>query len=138
MGYFSNWHDGLRDAWRHDKLGQVTRDVTGDVTRHVTISWGLNKLTRHKTKQILIVGDFNIDLLNYETDECARELIDTTSKHGFSQVISRPTRITDHSATLIDNIYTNKIHRVLSTSVVTLYITDHLGTYIKLSLDTLI
>ena len=96
----------------------------------------LSKLGSHKTKQILIAGDFNIDLINYETDDHSRELIDTTSNHGFTQVISRPTRITDHSATLIDHIYTNKINKVISSSVVVLDITDHLGTYIKVSLDS--
>ena len=118
-------------------LGNVYRSPSSRNTQnfHRIIESSLSKLSRHKTKQILIVGDFNIDLIKYETDENARELIDITSNHGFSQVISRPTRITDHSATLIDHIYTNKIHQVLSTSVVTLDITDHLGTYIKVSLD---
>ena len=44
----------------------------------------LRKRISHKTKQILIVGDLNIDLINYETDDNSRELVDTTSNHGFT------------------------------------------------------
>ena len=46
------------------------------------------------------------------------------------------TRITDHSATLIDHIYTNKINKVISSSVVTHDLSDHLSTLVTISLDT--
>ncbi len=72
----------------------------------------LGKLTRHKKKQILIVGDFNIDLINYETDNHSQELIDTAACHGFSQIISRHTRVTDHCTTLLDQIFSNRVHNV--------------------------
>ena len=95
----------------------------------------LSKLNRHKNKQILIAGDFNIDLINFETDTHSQDLVDAAASHGFSQIISRPTRVTDHSATLIDHVYSNKVHRVINSSVVTLDISDHLGTYVRVSLD---
>ena len=118
-------------------IGNVYRSPSSPNTHNFNsiIENTLNKLGRHKTKQILIAGDFNIDLIKYETDENSRDIIDITSNHGFSQVISRPTRITDHSATLIDHIYTNKVNKVLSSCVVTLDVSDHLGTFIKVSLD---
>ena len=118
-------------------VGNVYRSPSSSNTSNFNniIESTLNQLGRHKTKQILIAGDFNIDLIKYETDDHSRDLIDITSNHGFTQVISRPTRITNHSATLIDHIYTNKVNKVISSSVVTLDVTDHLGTYIKVSLD---
>ena len=118
-------------------IGNVYRSPSSQNTQNFNtiLDNSLTKLDRHKNKQILITGDFNIDLIQYDTDERSRELIDITSNHGFSQVISRPTRITDHSSSLIDHIYTNKISKVISSCVVTLDVTDHLGTYIKVSLD---
>ena len=95
----------------------------------------LHKLDRHKTKQILLVGDFNSDLIRHEFDIDGQNLIDTTTNRGFIQVISRPTRITDHSATLIDHIYTNKIENLISTSVLTVDLSDHLATYAIIALD---
>ena len=69
----------------------------------------------------------------YETN--SQQLIDITTRYNFIQVINRPTRITDHSATLIDHIYTNQIHNMISCGVITCDISDHLGTYITIGLQ---
>ena len=53
---------------------------------------------------------------------------------GFLQVITRPTRVTDHSATIIDHIYTNQIHKMHSCGIITFDISDHLGIYITIAL----
>ncbi len=89
----------------------------------------LSKLDRHSSKQILIVGDLNTDLIKYDSDIHSQNLIDTTSNRGFVQVISRPTRITDHSSTLLDHIYSNKVENLVASSVLTVDLSDHLATY---------
>ena len=48
-----------------------------------------------------------------------------------AELVSRPTRITDHSATLIDHAYTNSIDNTLSCNIVTLDISDHLAIHLK-------
>ena len=95
----------------------------------------LAKLDRHKNKSIILVGDLNIDLIKHNTDKNGQELIDLTTSQGFLQVISRPTRITDHSATLIDHIFVNKIHDVYSSGIITCDISDHLCTYVNIALN---
>ena len=92
----------------------------------------LTKLNKHNHKHIILAGDFNIDIKNFNTDPNCQNLINLTSSNGFSQIISSPTRITDHSATLIDHIYTNQIHNTSSSGVLTIDISDHLGTYINI------
>ena len=87
----------------------------------------LNKLNRHSKKQVLIVGDFNIDHIQHDSDIHSQHLIDNTTNHGFIQAVSRPTRITDHSATLIDHAYTNKISSLVSCDILTLDLSDHLA-----------
>ena len=57
-----------------------------------------------------------------------QELIDIMPNHGFVQIVSRPTRVTDNSATLIDHVYTNKFDYTLSCNVLTIDISDHLAT----------
>ena len=99
------------------------------------IDESLSKLRRHNKKLIYMAGDFNIDLLKYHTDINSQNLIDTAASHGFAQVISRPTRITDHSATLIDHIFINNVNKLVSSSVLSIDLSDHLGTYARLSLD---
>ena len=95
----------------------------------------LFKLRKHIKKLVLMADDFDIDLLKYSTDINSQSLIDTAASHGFAQVISRPTRITDHSATLIDHIFINNVNKLVSSSVVSIDLSDHLGPYARLSLD---
>ena len=61
--------------------------------------------------------------------------IEVMSDFGFLQTISRTTRITEYSATLIDHIYTNSLNSIIKTSVVTLDMSDHLGTVVTLALS---
>ena len=93
------------------------------------------KLNKHKNKHILLLGDTNIDLIKYDDDVAAHDLIDATASYGFAPIISRPTRITDHRATLIDHINTNMIYEINKSGIVTLDISDHLGTYTTLKLS---
>ncbi|KAL5255482.1 hypothetical protein ACHWQZ_G010902 [Mnemiopsis leidyi] len=87
----------------------------------------LSSLDRHSRKQIVFFGDANIDLIKYERDANGQELISTLEKYGFVQTVSKPTRITDHSATLIDHVYTNHVTNVVSCNILTLDISDHLA-----------
>ena len=60
-----------------------------------------------RKRDIYILGDFNINLLNSDTHSNTSDFIDMMFSTSFLPLINRPTRISDNSATLIDNIYTN-------------------------------
>ena len=96
----------------------------------------LQNLDRHKNKHVLLLGDFNIDLIKYDSDINSQKLIDLTSDYSFVQFISRPTRVTDHSATLIDHVYSNNINKIKSSAVLTHDLSDHLATLCTISLDS--
>ena len=87
---------------------------------------------KYKNKTVVLCGDTNLDLLQYENNANVQKLNEITTSNGFLPVISRPTRVTDHSATLIDHIYTNSLDTLISTGVITIDISDHMGTFIKL------
>ena len=89
-------------------------------------------LYRYPNKELIMLGDANIDLLNHEAYKPAQTLLNLMSQNGLVPVISRPTHVSDTYATLIDHIYTNAIMRYRSSGVITDPIADHLGTYIKL------
>ena len=91
---------------------------------------------RYSNKLIYIVGDFNQDLINYDNDLNCQNLIDNAHNSGFVQIISRPTRITERSATLIDLVFTNNIDSALSCNVITLDVSDHLAAHTKISLGS--
>lgn len=55
------------------------------------------------------MGDFYINLLNFESHVDTDAFINTLGSYSFHPQILKPARITDHSATLIDNIFFNSL-----------------------------
>ena len=82
-------------------------------------------LISHKASYIL--GDFNINLLNNDYHQPTGEFFDLMSSNSFLPLITRPTRVTANSATLIDNIFTNHFDCSLQSSegIFVTDITDH-------------
>ena len=54
------------------------------------------------------MGDYNINLLNVDSHSLTADFNDTMCSFGLVPLITRPTRVAENSATLIDNIFTNK------------------------------
>ena len=74
----------------------------------------LTKLSK-ENKQVFFLGDFSIDLLNYNDHQPTNEFLDSLASNSFLPYILQPTRLTSHSKTLIDNIFSNVIsHEVIS------------------------
>ena len=57
-----------------------------------------------------LLGDYNADLLKYDLHKPTAGFLDMMFAHSFIPLINRPTRITDETSTLIDNIYTNVLN----------------------------
>ena len=56
-----------------------------------------------------MMGDYDINIMNYETHSLTGEFVDVMSSNAFMPLITRPTRVTATSANLIDNIFTNNL-----------------------------
>ena len=76
-----------------------------------------------------IMGDMNIDLLKFEVHRRTDDYLNNLFSHGFLPVISKPTRVTNTSATLIDHIYTNDITSSFRSGIIINDVADHLGTF---------
>ena len=62
----------------------------------------------NKSRSIIaLLGDFNINLLQYNNSSAVRDYLNNIISLGLYPKITLPTRLTDHSATLIDNIFCN-------------------------------
>ena len=55
------------------------------------------------------MGDFNINLINYNDDKNTGNFLDTMFSQSFLPYITTPTRITRNTKTLIDNKHLNNI-----------------------------
>ena len=83
----------------------------------------LEKLS-NENKQILIMGDFNINLLNYD-DKNTANFLDTMFSYSYLPFINTPPRVTGNSKT-IDNIFYNKPMVNITAGNISSVISDHL------------
>ena len=81
-------------------------------------------------KVTFICGDFNIDLLNPNKNKMTDEFLNTMYSLSLYPKITRPSRITSHSSTLIDNIFTNDIENNTVSGLLIIDISDHLPVFI--------
>ena len=84
------------------------------------------EILNKENKEIYISGDFNIDLLKYDTNKKYQEFYDQMTTSGVLPQILQPTRITESSSTIIDNIYTNNLSNDITSGNVLIQISDHL------------
>ena len=89
----------------------------------------LEKVSKEQ-KSVFLIGDFNINLLNYNVHNPTSEFLDSLTSNSFPPYILQPTRITSHSKTLIDNIFTNVILRDSLSGNVAATIFDHLPQFL--------
>ena len=79
------------------------------------------------------MGDFNIDLLNYDTHFPTKGFINSFLSNHFLPCSNHPTRISDCSSTIIDNIFTNIVDAQIICGNPTTHISDHFPQFLILS-----
>lgn len=84
----------------------------------------------NQNKLCVILGDFNIDLLNCNSHALTENFINTLSSYFLHSQIIQPTRITDHTATLIDNIFINSIDYFTISGNLLSDLCDHLPNFL--------
>ena len=89
----------------------------------------LDKLSK-ENETVFFLGDFNIDLLNYDQHSLTKELFDSLSSHMLLPHIVHPTKIRSNSKTLVYNIYSNVITPNNILGNITATISDHLPQFL--------
>ena len=89
-----------------------------------------------ENKYCVLLGDFNLDLLKFESHPDTDSFLSTLGLFYFQPQILQPTRITDHSATLIDNIFFNSLEHFVISGNLCYDLTDHLSNFLIVSTDT--
>ena len=86
----------------------------------------LNKLLENGSKEqksFFLLGDFNVNLLNYNEHNQANEFLDSLASNSFIPLILHSI---SYSNTLIDNIFLNDIDPDIISGNLTAAISDHL------------
>ena len=78
-----------------------------------------------------LLGDYNINLLNVDAHAASQDFVDIMFSHFFFPAITKSTRVTEKSATLIDNIFHNCYSEVSNSFSGILYtdVSDHFPVY---------
>ena len=100
-----------------------------DSSIEVFNDWIEEMFSKMSHKTVFICGDFNIDLLNPNKHKMTDNFINTMYSMALFPKITRPSRITSHGATLIDNIFTNNINDNSVSGLLINDISDHLPVF---------
>ena len=114
-----------------DPTGKISSVVL--FTGHLIESWWLCVKTQwpvsenlQKEQNMFYYGWFNLDLINFQHHQNTCEFLDGLHLNTFFPMITCPSRITSHTATLPDNIFANKFFDHLRSGLLITDISDHL------------
>ena len=124
--------------WNHNStktilIGSIYRHPTEDSNKLLDdLSDCMEKLADEK-KMFYIIGHINIDIYrtNQNSPQADRYMQVITSNKAFS-LITKPTRVTDKTATVIDHIITNDTAHSILPRVIRTSLTDHYAIMCKI------
>ena len=120
------WVEMLNGSQRNMMCGVIYWHPHGNMQNFMDfINCTIEKIDR-ENKFCIILGDFNLGLIKLDSHPDTEDFLNTSASFSFQPNILQPTRITDYSQTLIDNIFFNSLeHLTLSVNIV-YDLTDHL------------
>ena len=97
----------------------------------------VNQLSK-ENNELILAGDFNINLLKCDSLELIDEFYDMFLTKGLFPNITLPTRITKSTATLIDQIYTRfdkKVSNENYAGIITSNLSDHFPIFLCIPIE---
>ena len=89
-----------------------------------------------KNKMFILAGDYNLNLFNVHKDCHISEYFNIAVSHGLYPTVTKPTRVTKSSATLIDNVYVNILHYPIKSTIFLNDLSDHFPLFVEFSCMT--
>ena len=94
----------------------------------------MEKLKQHKDTDLIIGMDHNMDLLKASKHTNTQDFLDYNIDMNMLPTINKPTRITDSSATLIDNIFiSGRLQEDYGSGIIISDMSDHLPILVRLN-----
>ena len=128
------WVEIKKPGWKIVNMGFIYRPPNGDIKIFIkTLDYSLSEKIgkgNPNNKELYILSDLNVDYFRGK-DTNRSKLRDLELKYNMRQIIKHPTRITAHSKSIIDLIYTTlPSDLILDSGVLDVNISDHLPVYI--------
>lgn len=113
-------------------VGVIYRRPGSDNAAFINSLSEIMTILRTSNKKCYILGDFNLDLLKYEFNNYVREFTDKMFSNFFYPCIHKPTRVSNHSATIIDNIFCNDLLTQRSNGILLTDSSDHFAPFTRI------
>ena len=89
-----------------------------------------------ENKTVVLLGDFNADLLKYDKDCNVSDFLDTMYSNLLLPHIACPTRVIVNSQTLIDNIFSNNYDSSFTLGNLVTTLSDHHAQFLLMEFQT--
>ena len=133
----------FESTWVEIKNKNCKNIVTGSIYRHPHnnsteffqyLEKCLSKLSK-ENKEVYICGDFNFDLLKIDTDSITQHFFNLLCSYSYLPNVLQPTRVTENTATVIDNIFSNNIHDEMTCGNILLTLSEHFSQFASIRRD---
>ena len=129
------WTEIIVDKQPNRLIGIVYRHPRKNDKKCIEILTDTLTKIRRENKKVLLVGDFNYDLLKFESDPTISEFLQMMLDNSFQPCIIEPTRIVHgNKPSLVDNIFSNSLETCFSGNLFE-KISDHLPSFIMIKTD---
>ena len=84
-----------------------------------------------KQKITYLIGDFDLNLIDYDTNLKVNSYCDTAFSHNFIPIINKPSSVTNHNETIIDHNLTNYFDTKVDSGILKVDISDHFPIFLN-------
>ena len=128
----------LNDHLPNVIIMSLYRPPDSDITLFdISITKVLNHLFKSAgRKKIILAADWNVDLLKLCSNKKIDQFLSNMESVGLLPTVTVPTRITERTASLLDNIFINCVSDEYYTRVIYSDISDHLPVLLNISLKS--
>ena len=103
----STWVEIKNKKSKNIICGCIYRHPRSDLKEFLEYMEKCVSILSGENKDVYISGDFNVDLLKMDNNTSYQDFYSILTSHSYLPLIVNPTRVTNTSATVIDNIFTN-------------------------------
>ena len=103
----------------------IYRPPNSDICNFTSSLRDILEILESEKKELYLMGDFNVDLLHSSLHGRTSEFLDMLYSFNIYPMITKPTRISPHRASLIDNIFSNAIDKTTHNGIIYDDLSDH-------------
>ena len=130
------WIEIKNSRSRNIVCGCIYRHPRNDMSNFFEYMESSLKKLNDENKEIYFCGDFNINLLQIETENNSTAFYNQLTSHGILPYIIHPTRVVEgQTPSLIDNIFSNNVNENVISGNIYLTLSEHFSQFASIIRD---